>query len=644
MGKHNKKGSVYAQNKKVASSSKQQVVLPKRLTFTALEKLRIIDEVERSNDAQAVLQKYGSQPRSFQRWKCDRSKLEKQVAKGSTSKRTIRTDPLRRIKEIVTNYISANKTTIRVTGQCIKTRALLAKDHLLQRHAQQPFLSDTEVKAMMSFKAASGWCNEQQKLAFGGSKQEKIQSNQHIVKVMTINGDPHHGQEIYYNPDEENPATKSMGVLRVGKDLVNDITIHKSTKSSSTGSPRACLDSRLMEKLNPPLVDDSRGEVVKIEFGNGMTNTIFFAKETSQCPLLRKLYAHVEKYKSKLVEMIKAVPTDLWEVDCLAGGHILSGGIAMRNGSQGSSPKLPFLRHESTYTIVKEIHNIYATIAGLEALIIDKYCPSESMKNHEIYRGGEDCIYPSPMAQRKGQVMSEGLHWNLQQIAIRIMSNECECPEQLQALRTALHIDQSDVDTHQPLTFFSVGGEDGKGGRVIDSDLMVFEHPQGGQSYRLRTSLANTVVVGLINSARQLHGNAYDVERSGFERGISCIRFIPYGRDNVLNFIRRRREGKVSGMAALEMKVMHHRPLEEHEYSDGDVVSARFGKSEAILAATLIKGGDDYYFRWHSDNTFTPCRRSSIFSQHCAGVEPHNCDHCNPSFEDKILQSEVCTL
>ena len=60
MGKHNNKGSVYAQNKKVASSSKQQVVLPKRLTFTALEKLRIIDEVERSNDAQAVLQKYGT--------------------------------------------------------------------------------------------------------------------------------------------------------------------------------------------------------------------------------------------------------------------------------------------------------------------------------------------------------------------------------------------------------------------------------------------------------------------------------------------------------------------------------------------------------------------------------------------------------
>jgi len=200
MGKHNNKGAQCLCPKQKSSIviKTTSCVLPKRLTFTALEKLRIIDEVERSNDAQAVLQKYGTQPRSFQRWKCDRSKLEKQVAKGSTSKRTIRTDPLRRIKEIVTNYISANKTTIRVTGQCIKTRALLAKDHLLQRHAQQPFLSDTEVKAMMSFKAASWWCNEQQKLAFGGSKQEKIQSNQHIVKVMTINGDPHHGTDKKY--------------------------------------------------------------------------------------------------------------------------------------------------------------------------------------------------------------------------------------------------------------------------------------------------------------------------------------------------------------------------------------------------------------------------------------------------------------
>ena len=44
-----------------------------------------------------------------------------------------------------------------------------------------------------------------------------------------------------------------------------------------------------------------------------------------------------------------------------------------------------------------------------------------------------------------------------------------------------------------------MGGKDGKGGRVVDSDLVVFEHENGGQCYRVRTSLPGTVVFVLMN-------------------------------------------------------------------------------------------------------------------------------------------------
>lgn len=110
----------------------------------------------------------------------------------------------------------------------------------------------------------------------------------------------------------------------------------------------------------------------------------------------------------------------------------------------------------------------------------------------------------------------------------------------------ALHTDDGDVNTDQPLTFLSFGGEDGLGGEVAGSDLIVFDHCTGGQAHRLKTSIKSTVVFVVFNSNEQLHGNFVDMKQN---LNTSCwnARFIPYGRSNVLDFISRRNKNKVKG-------------------------------------------------------------------------------------------------
>ena len=290
----------------------------------------------------------------------------------------------------------------------------------------------------------------------------------------------------------------------------------------------------------------------------------FFANEKSQCPILKRIHERFEAYKSLIEYLCKNIPPELWTVDTLAGGKYLPGGVCFRNGTARSKAKLPFLRAECCYNTVKLLFEIYAQIIGLEALAIEKYCPDEYAENLFAYRNGDDCIFPSPTSQREGQNLSEGLHWSLHQVALRIMGRKLNVEDE-RLVRLAWHFDQGDVETSQPLTFMPMGGKNGMGGRVAHTDLMVFEHKFGGDCFRLRTSIENTVVFILMNSAKQLHGNAKDKGNCG-DYGCWSARFIPFGRKNVLHFLSRRREGKVFGDAFWKRCVQNVFPkgLETH--------------------------------------------------------------------------------
>ena len=253
-----------------------------------------------------------------------------------------------------------------------------------------------------------------------------------------------------------------MGIMNVNKDEPIEHKIHEMTKVGKDGArPRARLSCELMEKLNTPLIDETRGEVVDITFKDGTTNTIFFATEQSRCPLLQELYMLVKKYRESMHYLKENIPQKLWIKDCLAGGLYLPGGLSLRGGTQGCSAKLPFLRKECSYNSVRELFSIYAKVVGLQSLIMRKYCPCSYHANHELYQGGEDCIFPSPRAQSREQQNQAGSHWCLNQVAVRVMANN-KClgeGDEMMLSRCAAHVDLSDVNSEQLLSFVSLEGK-----------------------------------------------------------------------------------------------------------------------------------------------------------------------------------------
>jgi len=534
-----------------------------------------------------------------------------------------------RIKEHLHHLLAANPS---MPIGLVRCRVLMYQRHLIEKYHQRKLpLPTEEIEAIKSFSVSIKWWQNQL-----GVFQLKNQTAKHQemkrrpCRTIKINGVPHKPNELYYDPDKLRPDTNTMGVMKVGNKIV-DAPIHDYTKRSKGhegNRPRCTPSSDVVGMLNAPLVDETCAEVTRIRFKNGRENTVFFANEKSMCPILKRVYEKYQEYGSGIAYLCKHIPTELWTVDTLGGGKYLPGGVSIRNGTKQSDAKLPFLRAECRHNVVKKLFEIYAQIIGLEALAIEKYCPDEYAENLLTYGDGEDCIFPSPVLQRVGQNLSEGLHFNLHQAALRIMGRELN-KEDESLERLAWHFDQGDVETSQPLTYLPMGGKDGKGGRVAGTDLMVFEHKYGGQCFRLRTSIKDTVVFILMNSADQLHGNAKDEDDCGVPDCWSA-RFIAFGRNNVLNFMNRRRDGKVFGDAFWDIRLNNHKPLCTGEFKVGDIVSAKWGKT--LLPATLIERGNEQHFQWHCDRKVLKCRRRNIFSKYCYASEPHECKHCNPVY------------
>lgn len=422
--------------------------------------------------------------------------------------------------------------------------------------------------------------------------------------------------------------------MKIGQESVEAPVHDFSTisKGKQGCRPRAILTPDLITKINPPIVDASVGEVVPITFKNGRTNTAFFATSQSKCPLLKQLYECFQAYRKELELMCKQIPAHLWITDTLAGGKYLPMGVSVRSGTQGSSKKLPFLRKECSNRLLMDISKIYAKLLGIEASIIQKYCPTAYNENKEKYQNGEDCIFPSPQDQHKGQLGSQLFHYCQNQVALRIINNELDKADE-QLHRVALHTDTGDVNTDQPLTFLSFGGKDDRGGEVSGSDLVIFEHSNGGQCYRLKTSIESAVVFVLFNSAEQLHGNIVD---NGQTQDPSCwsVRFIGYGRINVLNFMMRRKEKKIRGKCFCNVKLQKHTALRDGEFKPGDKISSFWKKK--LLSGKICCFDDQFYIQWCVDGKFTKLGNGQVYSFECSESAPHDCKRCNPTGEEIV--------
>jgi len=211
-----------------------------------------------------------------------------------------------------------------------------------------------------------------------------------------------------------------------GKEMFVDFhDLTKKERGRDGSRPCPILNSSVAKRLNPPIIDDTGGDdVVQIKFPNGRRNTVLFARKNSKCDILKQMYEFIDRNKNCFELLHQMIPSHLWEEDTLAGGKYLPMGISLRNGSQGSNSKLPFLRQTSMYNVCKKLEEFYAYVCSFEAMLMDKYCGDEYRHNRETYAGGDDCIFPSPKLQKNCEANSRRLYLCLNQIVLRIMDNK----------------------------------------------------------------------------------------------------------------------------------------------------------------------------------------------------------------------------
>ena len=171
------------------------------------------------------------------------------------------------------------------------------------------------------------------------------------------------------------------------------------------------------------------------------------------------------------------------------------------------------------------------------------------------------------------------------------------------------------------------------------SDLIIFEQSSGGQSIRVKTSIKSTVVVVVFNSREQLHGNFVDPNQISLDRSCWNLRLIPYGRINVLDFIRRRINNEVKGKCFRDTKLQKHTALKDNEFHSGDLVSAEW-RGKLIGGKVSVEEGQ-LYIIWTEDGKKTEWSGRNVYSFKCSQSLPHNCNHCNPSEEQIFRQSII---
>ena len=445
---------------------------------------------------------------------------------------------------------------------------------------------------------------------------------------------------LHYNPDKPNPNTDEIGILKIDdtsidiKDIVHNFTVKKKGKEGCR--PRIYPHPSLMADLNPVVIDNTTsGEVVRIKLNEHVENYVFFASKDSKCPMLHEVYNIYNENRMRIMQIVEIIQTKfVWTIDTLGGGMYIPCGIAMRGGTKDSRPDLPFLMKSGKYAIIMELVDIYAKILGKQAEVLHKYCRKDYDENKKIYKEGDEhrCNFPTCGSQQGKSWDNNDMYWHLHQVAIRIMGGVDEnSNQQRDEKRIAWHVDNKDIQSKQPLTFMPLGGDEGKGGYVPDSDLMVFEHNKGGKCYRLRTSIADTVVFVFMNSGTQLHGSAKElIGKNGIDCNLS-LRFIPYGRPNVLGFVQKKMDNSIQGEVFLDVKLKKHTPLNWKQVNVGDRVMTYFGKNKQKqdYMATIVLHNEKRFFQF-DDDSICRCGRSAMYSAECYKHIPSECTHCNP--------------
>lgn len=412
----------------------------------------------------------------------------------------------------------------------------------------------------------------------------------------------------------------------------------------------------------PSQVVKSASDVVEASFPDSNSKaTVLFGSANSQHATLRHVHNLYKTYQTTLETLLGKVPGTYLRADDLAGGSYLPCGFGcMAPGPVGCPPnwrghQIPYLRATERSSAVREINEIYGELLGAVNHAIAELCPDIKKESRKLCVGADDLIYPSPELQQKGKEVHQRRSarkrkrkkvkvdaadfWPVNQWAVRVMGKKFKASHTLAQARIALHTDNNDHPCPQPLMFFPMGGLNGRGGHVKNTDLLVFENKTGGLSVRVPTTVEDTVVICLFDGALQLHASAVEEETdqdcSSSERLSSSspppcwsMRFIPYIRGPIMEFIKARlRYGAVEAFEACpfvdlppKVKKKPARSLRRKDIRHKTRVAAIYDNH--WFHAIVEKETDGKItLRWCVTRQHTPNSRAAMYSAGCLDTD-----------------------
>ena len=347
-------------------------------------------------------------------------------------------------------------------------------------------------------------------------------------------------KKIQYNHDIHNNSQK----MQIGNKLV-DFPFHPTTVRTTKANPRPLLFEELVSEVNPPVVDPSCGNVVRISFpkeegeNDDSELYVFYAHKNSKCGALLSLYnSALGNNHQKLDNLLDEIPNCAHYDDHTAGMWYYAAGFGMLGNPTGQPATL--MTHQ--YTATKDIIQIVSNILQSTASTILKYCPHIYHANQLLKDSTNTKLSCPPLTMQ-----DEHCHWFSTQFIIRQIGlginnkprwmNKRDPIDKLQDENIiSLHRDCGDYCTYQPLIYIPYGGDEGVGGDINKSDLVVCQNKVGGYSVRIKTNIPDTVVVVLMNSHKQLHGLVHDPV-SPSDTSAWSTRIIPFITQSAYNWM-----------------------------------------------------------------------------------------------------------
>lgn len=333
---------------------------------------------------------------------------------------------------------------------------------------------------------------------------------------------------LYYNDKEDNDQ-KEMEIdgNRVNFEF-NEITNSKNVKAKKKAQPTASH----FRDSNAPIITPDCGEVIHVQFEESEL-FVLFASKGSDCSVLRDIADTAYSVEGKNSEdALNDLPSAAWEKDLHAGGRYVAFGVGSMDKRQGC----PFtLKNHKFAGAAQQITSFVKHIFTSVSKAIFHYLPDVYWQNDGLKAGNESYSFPPVEDQEAGSHCS----WFATQFVIRRIGKGASNFEPSGGERThklvGLHKDGGDLSTMQFNTYIPRGGEDGLGGDVSDSQLVVCEEGTGGNYVIIETNTPGVVCVVIMDSSKMLHG-LIEGESEGDEDA-SSTRIIPFVTKDIYNFM-----------------------------------------------------------------------------------------------------------